>query len=111
MTVKPKKDKSLALKNFWLRACSSFLSNMFTSLVYSFVYLTKHLTNIRTKLYTFCILPVQNQNKSQKSPQSLVFTKVSTKPCSNVIVLLCTAETERVQSLIRALARTNFKSI
>ena len=31
---------------------------------------------------------------------------ISTKHCSNIIVLLCAAEAERVQSLIRTLART-----
>ena len=34
-----------------------------------------------------------------------------TEHCSNVIVLLCTAGTERVLKMMRTLARTNFKSI
>ena len=41
-------------------------------------------------------------------------SKVSTitpKRCFNVIVLLCTAETVRLQGLMRTLAWTNFKSI
>ena len=47
MNVKPKKNP-LPLKNFYLHACPWFLSNMFTSLVISFVYLTNRLTNICT---------------------------------------------------------------
>ena len=35
----------------------------------------------------------------------------STRRCSNIIVLLCTVETGRVQSLTRTIAWTNFKSI
>ena len=54
-------EKSPALKNSWLRVCSWLLSNMFKSLVYSFVYLTYHFTNIRTKFYGFCILSPQSQ--------------------------------------------------
>ena len=56
--------KSCALKNSWLHACSWFLSNIFKSLVISFVYLTNHFTNSRIKLYTFCILSVQSQHKN-----------------------------------------------
>ena len=56
------------------------------SLVISFVYLTNHLTNIRTKLYTFGISPVESQHNN---------IKITTKRCSNVIVLLYTAETEK----------------
>ena len=52
-----------------------------------------------TKLYMFCIFPAQNQHNN-----------IKTKCSSNVIVLLCTAETEREQSLMRTLAQTNFKS-
>ena len=102
MNVKPKKNP-LPQRNSWLSVCSWFLSIMFKSLVISFIYLTNHLTNIFTKLYTFCISPVQSSTITSK--------QLSTKRCSNVIVLLCTVETERVQSLMRALARTNFKSI
>ena len=37
--------------------------------------------------------------------------QLSTKRCSNVFVLLCSTKTERVQSLMKKLARTIFKSI
>ena len=90
-------------KKFQLHVCSWFLSNMFKSLVISFVYLTNHLTNIYNKLYTFCISPVQSDTITSK--------QLSATRCSNVIVLLCIAETERVQNLMKTLARTNFKSI
>ena len=55
MNAKPKKNP--VLKNSWLRACSWFLSNIFKYLAISFVYLTNHLTNIRTnyKLSAFCL--------------------------------------------------------
>ena len=89
-------------KNSWLRPCSWFLSNMFKSLVICFVYLTNHLTNIRTNLHAFCISPVQSQRKN---------IKTTLHNCSSVTVLFCIAETERVQSLMKTLARTNFKSI
>ena len=36
--------------------------------------------------------------------------QLSAKRCSNIIVLLCTDESEKVESLMRTLARTNFKS-
>ena len=64
------------------------------SLVISFIYLTNQLTNIRAKLYTFCILSVQSQHNNIKkdSPLSVVLTLLC---CSKVIVLLCTAEAER----------------
>ena len=39
------------------------------------------------------------------------FSWILTKRCSNAIVLFFTVETERVQSLMRTLAQTNFKSI
>ena len=60
-------EKSPALKNSWLGTCSWFLWNMFKSLVISFVYLTNNLTNICTKLYTFCISPVQSQHNNIKT--------------------------------------------
>ena len=62
------------------------------------------LTNFRTKLCSFCISPAQDQNNNIKK-------KLSKKRYSNVIVLIFTAETERIQSLIRRLAQTDFKSI
>ena len=96
-------EKAPALKNAWLRDCSWFLSNKFKFVVISFYYLTNHLTNIRTKLYTFCI--------SLWKVSTITLKQLSTKRCSNIIVLLCTVEIERVQSLMRALARTNFKSV
>ena len=40
---------------------------MFKSLVISFVYLTSYLTDIRTKLYTFYILPVESQVNNIKT--------------------------------------------
>ena len=61
-------EKSPALKNSWLCAYSWFLSNMFKFLVISFVYLANHLTSIRTRLYIFCISPMQCQHNS---PQAL----------------------------------------
>ena len=76
---------------------------MFKYLVIAFVYLTNYLTNVRTKLYTFCISAVQRWYNNIKT--------ILHKLCSNFSVLFCPAETERVQSLMRALARTNFKSI
>ena len=71
---------------------------MFKSLVISFVYLTNHLTNIRILSYT---LPAFRQCKVSTITSKQLFTK----RCSNVIVLLCTAETERVQNLMITLAR------
>ena len=59
-------EKSPALKNSWLRAYSRFLSNVFKSLIISFVYLTNHLTNIRTKLYTLCTSHVQSHHNNIK---------------------------------------------
>ena len=47
----------------WLRVCSWLLSNMLKSLVISFVYLTYRLTNVRTKLYTLCILSAQSRTQ------------------------------------------------
>ena len=76
---------------------------MFKYLVIAFVYLTNYLTNVRTKLYTFCISAVQRWYSNIKT--------ILHKLYSNFSVLFCTAETERVQSLPRTLARTNFKSI
>ena len=38
--------------------------------------------------------------------KTITSKQLSTKRCSNVFVILCTAETERVQSLMRALAQT-----
>ena len=58
-------------------------------------------TNVRAKLYIFCISPVQSQHTKT------YLRKVS----SNVIVLLHGAEKERVQSVMRTLARNDFKSI
>ena len=58
-------------------------------------------TNVRAKLYIFCISPVQSQHTKT------YLRKVS----SNVIVLLHGAEKERVQSVMRTLARNGFKSI
>ena len=55
----------------------------------SLVSLTNHLTNIIALSYTLSVF------------------RISTVRYSNVIVLLCKAETERVQSLMRILARTN----
>ena len=83
-------------KNPWLRACSWFLSNMFCLL-------NNHLTNIALSftLSVFCLC----------KDSTITSKQLSAKRCSNVIVLLCTAETERAQSLMRTLARTNFKSI
>ena len=42
---------------------------------------------------------------------TLTSKQLSAKRCSNVIALLCTAETERIQSLMKKMARTDFKSI
>ena len=36
--------------------------------------------------------------------------QLSAKRCSNIIVLLCTDESEKIESLMRTLARTNSKS-
>ena len=55
----------------------------------SLVNLTNHLTNIIALSYTLSAF------------------RISIVRYSNVIVLLCTAETERVQYLMRTLARTN----
>ena len=41
---------------------------------------------------------------------TITLRQLSAKPCCNVIVLLCRAETQKVQSLMGTLARTNFKS-
>ena len=90
-------ELSPSLKNSSLCAYSWFLSNML-SLVISFVYFA----NIALKLYTFCISPAQHNNISKQQ---------STRRCFNIIVLLCTAEIDRVQNLMRTLARTSFKSI
>ena len=46
-----------------------------------------------------------------KQSSIITLKQLSIKRCSNVIVGLCTAETERLQNLMRTLARTNFKSI
>ena len=43
--------------------------------------------------------------------RTITSKQLSVKHCSNGIVPLCTAETERVESLMRTLARTNFKSV
>ena len=42
---------------------------------------------------------------------SLTSKQLSAKHCSNVIMLRCAAETERVQVLMRTLDWTDFKSI
>ena len=80
-----------------------FLSNRFKSLVIYFVYLTNHLTNIHIR---YTLSPFRLWKVS-----TTTLIQLSTKRCSKVIVLLYAAETERVQSLMRTLARTNFKSI
>ena len=50
------------------------LSLQAQSLVISFVYLTYHLTNIRTKLCTFCIWPTQSQrNNFQTTLHKVLF--------------------------------------
>ena len=59
--------KSPALKNSRLNACSWLLWEIFKSLVISFVYLTHRLTNIHTKLNTFCTSPAQNQLSNIKT--------------------------------------------
>ena len=72
-------EKSPALKSSLLCACSCFLSNMFKSMVISFVYLTNSLPNIGTKLCNFYICSVQSQHNTSK--------QLFTKHCSNVNVL------------------------
>ena len=53
------------------------------SLVISFVYLTYHLTNIRTKLCTFCIWPTQSQrNNFQTTLHKVLFY-------CNIIAIFC----------------------
>ena len=96
--------KTPCSKKSWLCACSWILSSMFKSLVISLVYLTNQLKPIFTLKYThsaFCLWKVSTVTSKQ----------LSTRQCSNAIVLLCTTATKRVQSLIRRLALTNFKSI
>ena len=66
-------------------------------------------TNIRTKLYNLCISPAQNEYTNNKT------TQPSTLIQSTVLTLLScflnTAKTKRMQSLMRTLAQTDFKSI
>ena len=79
-----------------------FLPNMFKLQVIFFVYLTNHVTNICTKLYTFCILPVQSQDHNIKSTLHKA-----------LFYWYCVAlySWERVKNLMRTLAWANFKSI
>ena len=60
-------EKSPALKSSLLCVCSCFLSNMFKSMVISFVYLTNSLPNIGTKLCNFYIWFVQSQHNNIKA--------------------------------------------
>ena len=47
----------------------------------------------------------------QRKMSTVISKQLSTKRCSNIIALLCTVETERIQGLMKKLARTDFKSI
>ena len=76
---------------------------MFKSVIISFVYLTYHLTYVRTKLYTFCISPAQNQLNNVKTTlhKALFLTSL----CYFVQLK------QKVQSLMKTLTRTKCKSI
>ena len=62
--------------------------------------------------YFICLLDLNFLHSACGCKVSTLTPKqLSAKRCSYVIVMLCTAETERVQSLRRALAWTDFRSV
>ena len=79
------------------------LPNMFQSLVI-FLFTELIIRPIFPLSYTLSVFRLSKV--STITPKQL-----SIKRCFNVIVLLCTAETVRLQGLMRTLAWTNFKSI
>ena len=64
------------------------------------VYLIYHLVNDRPKLFTFLDLLAQSQHNKNNSPRTSGLS----------FVLLCTAQTDRVQKQMRKLAWNNFTS-